>query len=281
MLFKKSQHGWRLIRQSLAVLAERKKLLIWPLIGRGFFLLIVFAIMTMVWVIRSGKISYTQLTSTEVCWGYIVVIAALWIGNGASAFCSAAFLAGLLQPKKQIDLTASWRTAMHQSLAVIAWVLAHFTAGFVITVFRKKFSGANRINTLLSGLSWGFATFLIFPVIISEHTGFMRSLQRSSQLIADYAGVQPQLNYSSTWLSIGLRIISIIPLLIGDYLGTPLSIAIGISCTAMLLLAVAALFNAAFTIVQQALYQYLAHKQTLMHFCSEDLATAISPPRLP
>jgi Family of unknown function (DUF6159) len=278
MLFKKSKHGWRLLRQSLAVFRKYKKLLLFPLIGRGFFFLIIVAITGMVWAIRSGLIDYNRLSTADIGWMYLIVILALWFGNLVSAYCNAALTVCLIQcdQNQPISLTQGFRTAARRWLIIFEFILAYFTVGFWVNLFRSQFSPTGRINQLLSGLSWGMAIFLMPTLIINEPAGFTKTLQRSSQLMFDFASPNPQLNFSYMWFSLLTRFIGLLPLLIAAEFHSLAVHIVGMVVTFFLLLGIVVLFNAAFVSILQALYQYIAHRRTLPSFQTSDLETAIS-----
>src|ERR1700722_7131291 len=91
MLFKKSKLGWRLLSQARKIFKDEKKLWLLPLIGRGFFFLILLAISLLVWEIRSGG-WYPKLTLKDFLLIYLIVLIALWIGNIVSAYFNAALV---------------------------------------------------------------------------------------------------------------------------------------------------------------------------------------------
>lgn len=281
MLFKKSQRGWRLMRQGLAILQENKSLIILSLIGRGFFFLMITAMMVMAWLIRSGKIDYNSLTSSEVWAGYGVLVLALWIGNIMTGYFNAALTACLLQyvNGQSVNLKQSLRIAWRRFWIIFLSIFAHFTLGFVVMIFHGQFNESGRINRLLSGLNWRFATLLMAPLIINEPMDFLPTLQRSSQLMYDFAGKNPQFNFSCSYLSLFLRALCTLPMIVGLHIDTPLGITAGLVATFFLLLGVAVLFNATFVVISQALYQQIAHHKTIAHFCTQDLTAAIIRPR--
>lgn len=277
MLFKKSQLGWRLMRQSLAILFRHKKLLIFPLIGRGFFFTIIVIMSALVWIIRSGKIDYNSLTTKQVLWGYFFLILALWIGNIVSAYFNAALSFCLFQYEKnqKISLVEGLRVAGQHFWNIFNWILAHFILGSITAIFGKKLSETGFINRLFSGLNWRFASFFIPQMIIFEPGGFWQVLQRSSQLMRNFAGKYPQINYSYIWYSLFLRFFSMLPMTIGLQLGTRVWITSGITVTITLMLIIVVMVNAVFVTVHYAHYEYAANNKTIQHFRTPDLAAAI------
>jgi hypothetical protein len=276
MVFKKTQHGWRLLRSSAAVLRERGQLLILAFLARIFFFSVILLIAVTVWLVRTGKIDYQQITSAQIWMGYGIIIILLWIGNIISAYFNAALLAGVLVAPSQLSLKSVIATANRRFWVILLWILIHFSFGIFVTFFRKKIAENRRVNQLLSGLSWTFATFLLPPLLIDQPVGFKQSLQHSSQLMRDFAGDQPKINYSFTWISLISRGVSFIPLLVGLQTNNSLWIIISLIITILLLLSITVMQNALFNILNQALYQYIANKKTLPHFHTIDLATAIT-----
>jgi len=272
MVFKKSQLGWRLLRSSITVFWKHKKLLIFPLIGRGIFFMILLAITTLVWMVNTGIINYNRLSTREIVWIYVIVLAVLWIGNIVSAFFNAALTACLRQEQQgqEIRLSAGFGEAGRRFWTIFCWIIAHFTFGIFIMIFRSQLDESGRINRLLSGLPWRTASFLVTPLIVNQPAGFIPTLQRSSRLMREYAGKNPRINYGYGWLSLSLRILSFVPMAVT-------SSPIGIVLTCILLLMVMVLFNGTAIAILQGLYQFIAHGQTIPHFRTKDLTAAITP----
>lgn len=282
MLFKKSQHGWRLLRQSMALLAEQKKIWILSLIGRGFFLLLITALSVLVAFIRSGVIDYRTLSEREILWGYVVMLAVLWLGNIAISYFNAALTATLvkIENSEPVSLSAALKVADWRFGTIFSWIIAHFTFGGVVAVFRSKLSESKRINYLLSGLSWPFASYLFPPLIITEPAGFFSTLRRSSELISQPFGQNPRLNYSNAFLSLSLRIVAMVPLTIGLHLQRPIWIILGAVISFLMILVISVVFNAASVAILYAFYEFLAHDKTIRHFKTQDIATLLFRSRL-
>lgn len=278
MLFKKSQHGWRLLKQGTALLAEQKKIWILPLIGRGFFFLLLVALSLVTWSIRSGMVDYRSLSGKEIFWGYVIILLILWMGNLVSAYYNAAFTACLLQLERgeKMSLWAGMRAADRRFWTILSWIVMHFTFGFVVTAFRNKLTQVEQINRWLCGLRWPFACFLFQPLIINEPAGFFKTLQRSSELISQSVGKNPSVNFSYMLLSLMMRLVSTLPVVIGFHLHQPLWIAIGGTLSFMLLLGVVTFFNGISVTILYAYYQFLAHGKTVRHFQTQDIATILA-----
>lgn len=279
MLFKKSQLGWRLLKESLKYFLQHPKLLVFPLLSRGFFLILVSIISFYLWEIRSGIINYNRLTSTDIIWIYLAITLALWIGNWVGFYFNAALVAGLKQIEQQqnVYIMESLKQAFRRLWVIFCWILIHFTFGFLLIFFHQKLIQSKKINHLLSGLGWAWANFFILPLIIHEPSGYFSTLQRSSQIMRAYAGDKPKLRYRYGFLSYSLRILSTLPMIIGLHL-TPLVWKIsGISLTFLMLLITMIIFNIFFVSVNAALYQLIVNNKVICGFQKKDLNAVIMP----
>jgi hypothetical protein len=276
MLFKKSQIGWRLLRQSIAFLDDMKNLWILPLMGRGFFFLIVTAITVFVWLVRYKEIP-ASFVPVHIVAIYVISLLLLGIGNMVSTYFSVALTFCLIE--KQNGLPVSIKSALRfvtkRIGIVVIWILAHFVLGPFIAVFRSQFSETGGMNRAISGLTWGNASMFIPTLIANEPAGFIKTLKRSSQLLRNYAGENPKLNYSYLWVSLIARMLAVLPLTIAAHFNKPDWIICGAVISFFLLLAVVVTLNGIFTVLAHAFYQFIAHGKTLPHFRTEDLSTAI------
>lgn len=279
MLFKKSQLGWRLLMESFTFCCRRPKLLIFPGLGRGFFLIIVGIISYFLWEIRSGMINYYRLTTADIIWIYLAIILALWFGNFVGFYFNAALTAGFKQVEQQqkILIAVCLRQALVRLWTIFCWVLAHYTFGFMLLFFHQKLIKFKKINYLLSGLSWTWASFFMLPLIIHEPAGFFTTLQRSSQIMRAYAGDKPKLRYRYGFLSYSLRIFSVMPMAIGLHFSQTVWIVSGIAVTFLLMLTTMVIFNVFFVGVTEALYQYVVHNKIIWGFHKKDLTAVLIP----
>ncbi len=276
MLFKKSKLGLRLLRQSGRVFREEKKLWLLPLIGRGFFFLILVTISFLVWKIRSGDL-YSKLTLGDFLIIYLIVILALWIGNIISTYFNAALISGLKQYEQHqlVSLKIALTQAWSHLWGIFIMILAYFTVGAWAALFRNRSSTTSRFNKLLLGLPWIFASFFVSTLVTDTNRSYFQNLRRSSQLMFDIAGSQPQFNFSFFWISIVLRFISFVPMLIGLQLHQSIWRIFGTVLTFFILLLVAVFFNGVNVTLHYALYQYFAYGKTFKNFQSTDLAESI------
>ena len=279
MLFKKSQHGWRLLRQSLAYFQRHKKLLILPLIGRGFFFMVFGGMGLVFWAMRSKKIDYYHWSGKEILLFYAAILLAALLANMVSSYFSGTLIVCMRQNENgaKTDLSASLRAAKQRLGVIFYAILANFTLNIIAMIFRGKFKESDRLGQLLSGLNWAWAYFLVFPLIMNETAGFLPSLQRSSQLMRHFAGKNPQIHYTFAWLSLALRLLCSIPMIAGFLTGQTVWSMVGSVITVLLYLGIAVILNGTSVIISQAFYQYIAHGKTITNFQTTDLATAISP----
>jgi hypothetical protein len=147
----------------------------------------------------------------------------------------------------------------------------------LVTLFHQKLIQIKKFNELLSGLSWAYATFFMLPLIIHEPAGFLTTLQRSSYLMRTYAGDKPKINYRYGFFSYPLRLLGLLPVIIGSHYAKPFSIALGIALTLLLTLTTMVIFNIFFIGIVEALYQLIAHNKIICQYRKKDLEAALLP----
>lgn len=276
MLFKKSKLGLRLLKQALKTFREEKKLWFLPLIGRGFFFLILISISLMVWKIRSLA-TFPKLKVHDFLLIYLIVILALWLGNIVSAYFNTALMYGVTQyqQNQRVSLKTALNKAWQRFWAVFVMIFAHFTVGGFTLLFGNRFAATSRFTQLVSGLPWRFASFFIPSLMVDNPVNYFQNLRRSSQLMLQIAGDKPQFNLGYLWLSLFFRLISMIPISIGFYLQQNIWKISGTSLTFLLLLAFVVMLNGIHVVIHFAIYHYFAHGITLKNFQATDLAQSI------
>ncbi len=248
VLFKKSQLGLRLMRQSLKVFQEQKKLLILPLIGRSLLFLVLCGTSFLAWSIRMGKIDYQQLSTMEILIGYAILLLAFFLANILSTYFNTVLVFSLNQYDWGEKPQFKFAEAAQRLTAIVLWLSTHFTFGMAAKFFPQKF----KKNRLLSGLHWSFAAFLLVPMMINESGGILKILKRSSQLMHTQFGSLPKINFSFFWIMISMRVLAFIPLIIAYSTREKIWILLGLILTGILIYIV--------MIFQNALYLWYSLK---------------------
>lgn len=274
MLFSKTQHGWRLMRQSLKAFKSQKKLLILPLMGRSFIFLTILACLLLIWSIRTGMLDYNKFSVEEILWGYVIIFSAFFLANVLSFYFNTALTFCLIQYEQNQTpaIMQNLSLSLRRIWAIFCWLAMHFTFGLLAMLAPQKF----KKNRMLSGLKWSSATLLVPALIVNEPNPLFKNIKRSSQLIKTHCGEKPKINYSQALIFIIARTLALVPAIIAYSTRDKFWIILGITVTAILIFIVMVLQNAVSVVLSQGLYEYLAHKKTVLHFKAEDLSTAIS-----
>jgi hypothetical protein len=279
MLFKKSQLGWRLLRQSWAYIQQHPQLLIPSVIGRGFFFLIITATGLLAWAVRTGKTDYAHWTNLEVLILYIVFLLIMWLGSIVATYTNAVLTFGIIsaEQEKPVHLPQGFRAVAQRIKIIIYYPVVHFVFGLTNVFFRRKFKEFIWTKRLFSDLPLFYATFLIPSLLINEPADLRTTLQRSSSLMRRFAGKSPQIQYSFFWVSQICRLFAFIPTFVGYQINKPDWIMAGIVTTWALLLVISIALNAIHVVMTQAIYEYIAHAKTINHFRADDLAKTFIP----
>ena len=267
MVFPKTQHGWRLLQHSWEVVRDQKKLLVFSLIGRSVFFVMLCVTIALGWMIRHEIIDVQQFSTQQLWISYLFILLGFLFANIISLYFNTVltiYLRGDQQSKNFME-------AARRLPLICVWLLTYFTFGIFATLFPKKV----KTSRVLSGLNWPLATFLVGPVIMNEGGNIFRVMKRSSQLIHTQYGDHPRVNYSFSLIAIITRLAAFIPAFIGAISQKNFWIITGLIISGLLLFSLMVIHNALQTVFLEALYQHVSHKKFIYNF-KDDVATALS-----
>ena len=178
-------HAMRLTRQSAALLAQQKSLIVLPLVSGACLLLITATFMAPIVVSEEfrtaleGDTPDTQVMDYLYLFAfYLIAFTVMNIFNGALLHCVLARIAG-----RPVGVGAGLSAAMARLPQILAWSLVSATLGLVLQVLRDKAGFVGKLFAGLAGIAWSVATYFAFPLIIAEGIGPMRAVTESGALL--------------------------------------------------------------------------------------------------
>ena len=71
---------------------------------------------------------------------------------------------------------------------LISWAVLATTVGIVLRLIQERLGAAGAIVSVLGGLAWSIATFLVIPVLVAEDIGPISALKRSTSVLKETWG---------------------------------------------------------------------------------------------
>lgn len=275
MMFKKSQLGWRLTKQSLAILYKMKNIWLLVFLGRGIYFLIALGITLTLWGLKLKGIDINTIPTKILLFSYLLMLLCLLIGNIFSTYFNSAVMDALLQYDAEMKVSArsAINIANRRFWKTLSWINFQLTAGLFFILLFNQLMKVRRLHHWVAGLSWRYATFLVLPLIINENYHVFSAVFYSSRILKENVSEDPKINFSLGIVFFLVRLLSLIPAIIGYFLKSK-SIFFyygGIVITFLLLLFLTVLTNAILLTIQHAIYQWLGNHKMPKGFKAEDI----------
>lgn len=269
---KRSILGRKLLKQSLSIMLANKKLFILPLLNGIIVLLLLTMILTPLYHFEYLHQPLTKRQIHEFLWLYLIFLLFLFICN-VITFSFKCALIGCLQnyfdgkcPKLRVGI----KKTISIFWPIYWWTSYVSTVGILINLSQNKLKNFHYFRELFAGQNWKIASFLILPIIVYEKLWPMAVFRRSTKLINDTWGAPAFANFSFTTLILLLRLVALIPLLVGVLIGGSIIIIISVLVTTILFLLISAVNSSTYTVLSCAVYLYASKKTIPKHF-DEDL----------
>jgi hypothetical protein len=270
--------GWRLSKDSWAILKADRSLLAFPVVG-SITALIAFAI-----VVAPGV---GVAAAADTAWPVIpFILLALYVTTFVTIYCGVGLAAATAQVMDGQDATLrSGLAAARPHLGAIAkWALVQATVGLLLNILQSLADSDNGILkivglilTLLVSVAWTLASFFVIPLLAFEDLGPGDALKRSVAIIKEHWGEGV----------VGSAAIGGLVFLMG-FLPACLLIFVGVSAggaaayaliaLGVILLIIAAIVgNTLNQVFRVALYRWVTGKGAAPGFDNEDLERAFRP----
>jgi hypothetical protein len=270
-MFSKFGRSWELTKQSFAVLAADKRLLLLPVMSAIAALLV--SVSFAVPVLASGAFRGEQMRTADygILFGfYFLNYFVIVFFNSALVVCANTRLSGG-HATLHDGLSAAWSRISR----IFMWALVAATVGLVLRIIEDRSQKLGRIVTWLLGTAWTLMTYFIVPVLVFEDLGVVGSVKRSTQLFKDTWGEEfaSSFSFGLIWL---MAILAGVALAAGGFYVYP---AVGIAVAVGYLLLLAVVAAAVKTIFTVALYRYATAGQVPAGFTPELVQSAFGAPR--
>ncbi len=270
------KRGWRLSKQSWAVVKSDKSLLAFPIIS------VVAAIITMIIFFGGGAAIAVAIDSP---WGALpLVIVGVYLLTVVGVFSSVALASCATEALegRQTTVGQGISAARGRMKLIFAWAAVALFVGLLISVIQgliEEVAGslASAIVGGLAGFAWAVATFFVIPVIALDGLGPKEALKTSAHVVKERWGEGV---VGSSAIGLITFFVAMLPAIIAIALGV---LVIGSSAVGgglliglgVLVFVIAMLFQSTIMAVfRVALYRYATEGEVIGGFDREGLESA-------
>jgi hypothetical protein len=256
--------GWRLAKDSLAVVREDSALVALSVLGLVFAVLLA-AVPTVgaAWGLGGDQ----QLL------GWVLLALALFLAYFAITFfgVAIALAAADVLDGKDATVGAALAGATRRLGPIAGWAVVGAAVNVLFAVLREKGGIAGNVLAGVGGAAWSLVTFLAVPVIAFEGLGPIATLKRSAGLFRERWGEQLTGNVSISFVFFLVSLPAIALAVLGFVLGGAFGVTIGVLgvVAALVIWIVGRAASATFGAV---LYRYAALGDVAGSFSQAELA---------
>ena len=256
-------HTFELMKMSWRVLMMDRELILFPIFA-GISLLILIGVFL---VIGDGTGTLDRLDAlqgsssaeqeTEAV-DAVLGITFVFLSSAIVIFFNAALIAAALERLRGGDpnIASGLRAASAHLPQILAWALITVIVTLLLRALRR-YGFAGQIAALIGGAVWGFATFFVIPVLVSEGVGPIEAIKRSASLFRRTWGRQAVSSFGFGIITIVAVVIAVLPALLLFAVHPVLGIAAGVPLVAVAIGTVQALEG----VFRAALYDYANGQQ--------------------
>jgi len=185
------KNTWSLMKSSLRVLRQEKKLLIFPVLSGLASLIVIISFITPVWLTGQFEALHTYFEESTA--GALSVVFLFYFVNYFFIlfFNSAAVVSAIHVMKGgNPSLTKAMKLVWSRKSALFGWTFIAASVGLLLNTLENQSDKFGKILTGFLGLSWTVISFLVLPVLIIEKKGPIESLKESVKMLKDSWGEQ-------------------------------------------------------------------------------------------
>lgn len=271
--------GWRLSKDSWAILKADRSLLAFPIVG-SITALIAFAI-----VVAPGV---GVAAAADTAWPVIpFVLVALYLATFVTIYCGVGLAAATAQVMdgQNATLRSGLAAARPHTAAIAKWALVQATVGLLLNLLQSLADSQNGllrivglILTMLVSVAWALASFFVIPLLAFEDLGPGDALKRSVAIIKEHwgEGVVGSAAIGGIVFLIGF-LPGIVLVAIGIQIGGTVAGIALIAVGAAIFLVAAVVANTLNQVFRVALYRWVTGRGDVPGFDNRDLERAFRP----
>jgi hypothetical protein len=254
--------SWQLMKTSLGVLRKDKEIMLFPILSFFSCVIILLSFFAGFWFLGLPSMDTTP-------WLWVIVVFLLYfILFFIVIFFNTAIIACANIRLNGGDPTVSdgLRIASQNIGRIFLWAIISATIGMILQAIREKGGWIGRIVAGVFGIAWTYVTFFIIPVLIYEKKGMGSSIRRSASLFKQTWGetIIGTIGFGVVFFLLAL--LGIIPIILGLYLGSSMSIVAGFILAFLYWAILGVVASATNGIYVAAMYHFATKKQVPSDF---------------
>jgi len=266
----KLTRSWSLTKQSWAVLAEDKRLLLFPVVSGALTILVCASFLVPAVMLNmhdkapAGEVHGHQTLIQKLgIPGLLGTFACYFVVNFVTVYFNVALMACVFkrfdgQKAGPMEGIAFANTKLAK---IAGWAALNATVGTVIQALKERVGFLARLVLGGAGLAWQIATFFVVPVMIVENVGPIDAVKRSTSVLQKTWGEslvsQTGVSFVLFLLALAIGGLILLPCIaLGIALGTWIIPAVGIAVGIIAWLALIAVGSAMKTVLVAACYRF-------------------------
>jgi len=251
----------QLSKQSLAIIQQKKSLLIFPIAHVVINLLLLATVLAPLITLEKtaweiGKISEKSyfIFFMIVLLYFAVTNLITLIFNAALSFCAIQHI-----QNKPYTIGGGLKTALSRVATLYCWKVLMVTFGAYVRFseyWLDDWPTSSTATNVLCGVRWRIAVLFIVPVLIIENLGPWNAVKRSAQLLKNTWGTSLIYRARANMIVFIISLIALLPFFIGLFVGHETAITLGTSVSAVLLIIITVFHSATQIILVSALYLF-------------------------
>ena len=184
-MFERLSRSWTLVKASASVLADDRKLLLFPLIASIAMLTVLgsFALPLLGWVFFSASTSTSAQAGNGGLYllGFLFYLCQYFVIFFFNAALVSAALARLNGQTPSIR--DSLAVAGSKWASILGYAAIAATVGLVLRMIQERLEFVGRLIAGLLGVGWTVATYLVVPVLVARDVGPLDAVNESAALV--------------------------------------------------------------------------------------------------
>ncbi|OGT43814.1 MAG: hypothetical protein A3F13_01530 [Gammaproteobacteria bacterium RIFCSPHIGHO2_12_FULL_40_19] len=275
--------GIQLAKQSLAILKQKKSLILFPILSTVIVLAVFITGLTPLFKIEA--IAWTNpsaVNKTTVVIFYFIFLALFFIAHLFTTLFNVGLTDCIIKHLKNEPYTigAAFKRMFFRFPRIYLWVSLMTSFGVFVRIveyWSDHWPSSKTATDTLAGLPWLVATFLVTPILTIENINPWRAIKRSAQLVKNTWGAPITSNIAIGKITVPLKIIAFLPVLIMLLIGGKTKLLIGSIITSLLFFSIGTVASAIHCTLTSALYLYANTVNISPNYDAELLKNAFCP----
>lgn len=272
--------GISLAKQCLAILRKKKSLLLFPFISTIFTVIALVACLYP--IAHTEKLLFLNpkaVTREMLVVYYVLFLILFFLSHLFVAFANAglAYCIDKELRKEPYTITQGFISIFKHAPRLYFWTTIMTSFGIFVRFaeyWSDRWPNSKLETELLAGLPWLMASFFVIPLLIIENLPTFSALKKSAHLFRSAWGKEVIAQHNINFIIAPLRIVSVIPAVIGVLIDHHTALIIGSTFTAITFLSISILNLTRYAILTQAFYFYAEKIPLSEHFEMDTLKCA-------